>query len=104
MATSGAATPLSHTCPAEAGYYQASPSHVAERQVQKVKASGSCLLDRVLGSAEEARDSASNKLEAVGDAVSDVPDSARRRTQGDPIAAGLVAFGVGLLGAERARG
>lgn len=77
--------------------YQASPSHIAERQVRKVKASGSRLLDRVLGSAEDVRDSASDKLDAVGDAVSDVPDSARRRTQGNPIAAGLVAFGVGLL-------
>ncbi|MBI4900245.1 MAG: DUF3618 domain-containing protein [Actinobacteria bacterium] len=77
--------------------YQASPSHIAERQVQKVKASGSRLLDRVLGSAEDMKDAAGEKVGAVGDAVSDVPDSARRRTQGNPLAAGMVAFGVGLL-------
>ncbi len=77
--------------------YQASPSHIAERQVEKVKASGSRLLDRVLGSAEDVREAAGDKLDAMGDAVSDVPDSARRRTQGNPLAAGMVAFGLGLL-------
>ncbi|HET7724492.1 MAG TPA: DUF3618 domain-containing protein [Propionibacteriaceae bacterium] len=77
--------------------YQASPSHIAERQVQKVKAKGSRLLDRVLGSADDVKDAASDKLDSVGDAVSDLPGSARRQTQGNPLAAGLVAFGFGLL-------
>lgn len=73
--------------------YRANPAHVAERQVAKVKESGSRLLDRVLGSAEDVRDSAVDTMHSVGD----VPDAARRRTQGNPLAAGAVAFGLGLL-------
>jgi len=33
----------------------------------------------------------------VGDAVSDAPNAVARKAQGSPIAAGLIAFGAGLL-------
>ena len=34
---------------------------------------------------------------SVADAASNAPDAALRRTQGNPLAAGLIAFGAGLL-------
>ena len=34
---------------------------------------------------------------AVGDAVSGAPTAAKAKTQGNPLAAGLIAFGAGLL-------
>ncbi|HEY3410921.1 MAG TPA: DUF3618 domain-containing protein, partial [Propionicimonas sp.] len=88
--------------------YEANPAHIAQRQVEKVKASGSRLLDRVMGSAEDVRDAAADtahgavdavtdRAAAVGDAVANAPQAARRQTQGNPVAAGLVAFGLGLL-------
>jgi uncharacterized protein YjbJ (UPF0337 family) len=86
--------------------YEANPAHMAQRQVQKVKASGTRLLDRVMGAAEDARDAVtahgaggavSDRASAVGDAMSNAPQAARRQAQGNPVAAGLVAFGLGLL-------
>ncbi len=88
--------------------YEANPAHMAQRQVEKVKASGSRLLDRVMGSAEDVRDAAiggthdavgavTDRAATVGDAVAGAPQAARRQAQGNPVAAGLVAFGLGLL-------
>ncbi|MGV8908124.1 MAG: DUF3618 domain-containing protein [Propionicimonas sp.] len=88
--------------------YEANPAHIAQRQVEKVKASGSRLLDKVMGSAEDVRDAAvdgaqgaadavTDGASAVGDAVANAPKLARRQTQGNPVAAGLMAFGLGLL-------
>lgn len=88
--------------------YEANPAHIAQRQVQKVKAKGSRLLDRILGTAEDVRDAAADKLhqasDAVtgaasdaGDTVSNLPATTKAQAQGNPLAAGLVAFGIGLL-------
>ena len=40
---------------------------------------------------------ARDKAYAVGNAVSDAPYAAKAKTQGNPLAAGLIAFGAGLL-------
>ncbi len=88
--------------------YEAQPSTIAHRQVEKVKAKGSRVLDRILGAAEDVRDSALEKVhragdavsggvEGVGDTVSNLPQAARYQAQGNPVVAGLVAFGLGLL-------
>ncbi len=88
--------------------YQANPVHMAQRQVSKAKAFGSRLLDRVLGSAEDLKDSAvgavqgtaggiSDRASDVGHGLSDLPQAAKEQTQGNPLAAGAVAFGIGLL-------
>jgi gas vesicle protein len=69
------------------------PSKIAERQTRKVKRAFSRVTDRVMGSASDAVDSAQD---AVGNAA-DVPHKAARATEGNPIAAGLIAFGVGML-------
>ena len=87
---------------------QANPVHMAQRQVSRAKAAGSRLLDRVLGSAEDVREVAgetvrtagqdlADKASDVGDAVTGMPQNLKRQAEGNPLAAGLVAFGFGLL-------
>ena len=77
---------------------QANPAHIAHRQVDKARRAGSRLLDRVLGTAEDVRDVAVDKahdlaagVREAGDNLTDLPDRAGRQ------AAGVVAFGIGLL-------
>jgi len=88
--------------------YQANPAHLVQRQVGKVKAKGSRVLDRILGSAEDLTDdvragmhnasrAVSGSASDVGDAVADAPRNLRRQAEGNPVVAGLVAFGLGLL-------
>lgn len=72
---------------------KANPAHIAQRQMSRVKAAGSRLLDRVLGVADEAKDQLTEGM----DQVAGLPQAARRQTQGNPLAAGAVAFGLGLL-------
>ncbi|HEY8306277.1 MAG TPA: DUF3618 domain-containing protein [Lapillicoccus sp.] len=66
------------------------PGNVARRQVDKVMDGAADLKDRVMGAAGDATDS-------VGHAGGSAPSAVRRRTRGNPVAAGLVAFGVGWL-------
>lgn len=40
---------------------------------------------------------AKQKLEQIGDQVSEAPEMLRRQTRGNPVAAGLIAMGAGLL-------
>lgn len=88
--------------------YQANPAHIAQRQVSRVKAAGSRLLDKVLGTAEDVRevaaegvgnaaDTIAGRASDVGDKVGDLPRAVRQQAQGNPLAAGAVAFGFGLL-------
>jgi hypothetical protein len=77
------------------------PGNVARRQVDKVMDGASNLKDRVMGAAD---DSTSSVSDAAGGAVSSIRDAAgaapaamQRRTRGNPLAAGLVAFGAGWL-------
>lgn len=84
------------------------PSTMARRQVDKVKDKAVGVKDRVMGSASDAGDSASHlahgvgdsasgMVHAVGDKAGDAKVAARRKTQGNPMAAGLVALGAGWL-------
>lgn len=66
------------------------PSSIAHRQTEKVKTAVSRAKDRVMGTAEDA-------THAVGDTVGDLPRKAADTTRGNPIAVGLIAFGVGWL-------
>lgn len=84
------------------------PSNLARRQVDRVKDKAVGVKDRVMGSASDAGDSASHlahevgdsasgMVHAVGDRAGDAKVTARRKTQGNPMAAGLVALGAGWL-------
>jgi len=73
------------------------PGAIARRQVDKVKGTGVGVKDKVMGSAEDTRASLSGSASGLGDSASDVQQTARRKTQGSPMAAGLIALGAGWL-------
>ena len=75
----------------------ANPKKIAHRQVDKAKEAVVGVKDRVMGSADDAADTARDKASVVGDAVSGAPAAAKQKTRGNPLAAGLIAFGAGLL-------
>lgn len=85
-----------------------SPSHIVDRQTAKVKDSVrrgvSGVRDRVMGVADSASDGTHAALDGVSDsladagsAIGDAPHRAAVKTQGNPLAAGLIAFGAGML-------
>ena len=95
------------------------PARVVDRRVTAAKGRMSSLKEKVMGSAQDTtataqyrasnmagsvQDSASNAAGTVQDAASSAvsavqqaPDQVIRQTQGNPLAAGLIAFGVGWL-------
>lgn len=73
-----------------------SPGRVAERQVEKVKGAVGGVKDKVFGAADDAGDAVGSLAGATRSASADV----REKAAGNPLAAGLVAFGLGLLGAS----
>jgi len=86
----------------------ASPKNVARRQVDKAKeAAGSIkdsITDAVMGKADDAQATFSDAQGALSDRTSsakqtlaDVPARTQSKTRGNPLAAGLIAFGAGLL-------
>lgn len=70
-----------------------SPTQVAQRQADKVRDAVSDVKDRVMGGA----DAAGAKAAGVSDAASELPHAAKEKTRGNPLAAGLIAFGAGWL-------
>lgn len=84
----------------------AQPSSIARRQVDKVKGVGTGLRERIMGSSADdpyytSRSSTGSTLSQTGssvaDAVSGAPEATRRQTQGNPLAAGVIAMGAGWL-------
>ncbi|GAB4081890.1 DUF3618 domain-containing protein [Modestobacter muralis] len=84
------------------------PSRVVDRRVGKAKTSVTGLKDRVFGAAHEtgnhAGGAAHNAADTVQGAASDAmgavqqaPGQLKTQAQGNPLAAGLIAFGVGWL-------
>ncbi|TKJ35148.1 DUF3618 domain-containing protein [Blastococcus sp. CCUG 61487] len=95
------------------------PARVVDRRVTAAKGRMTSLKDKVMGTAEDTRqsahgaassaagsvqDAASNAAGTVqdaassaADAVQQAPQMVRQQTQGNPLAAGLIAFGVGWL-------
>jgi hypothetical protein len=81
-----------------------SPSAIAQRRVDSVKSTASSLRDRVMGAKDSAggglssaKDTVAGKASDLGDAASNAPQQIRRQAQGNPLAAGMIAFGVGWL-------
>lgn len=75
----------------------ANPKHIADRQVGKVKDAVVGVKDKIMGSAESATSSLQEGASGVGDAVAGAPGQVKAKAKGNPLAAGLVAFGIGLL-------
>ena len=101
------------------------PKNVAGRQVGKVKEAASNIKERVMGSDDDdfsgsavgtvgptrptpakdavadrayaAKDTVSEKASEARDAVREAPRRMKRKAQGNPLAAGVIAFGLGML-------
>ena len=89
-----------------------SPSRIVERRVERTRSAMTSVKDRIMGSAAEttstvsgtassaaasAKDTLAAKASSAADMASSAPEQARQRTRGNPLAAGLVAFGAGWL-------
>lgn len=74
-----------------------SPTSIAHRQTEKIRGSVGRVRERVMGVADDAGDTIQDTTREAGEAVRDLPHTVARRTQGNPLAAGLIAFGTGWL-------
>jgi len=77
-----------------------SPSKMVDRQADKVKHALGSVKDRVMGVADDTGAAISDAGSSVAEHVSDVKDKAVAKAEGNPLAVGLIAFGVGLLAAS----
>lgn len=73
------------------------PVRVVERRKEAARGRVSSLKERVMGSAHGAGDRASGAAGAVTDTVSSAPGAVQAKTEGNPLAAGVIAFGAGWL-------
>jgi phage-related protein len=89
-----------------------SPPRIVERRVRRTRASMTNMKDKIMGStasgasstrdtvsstASSARDAMSSTASSAAGTLSSVPDTVRRRTEGNPLAVGVIAFGAGWL-------
>jgi len=74
-----------------------SPGRIVQRRVDKTKGAVTSVRERVMGSASAGTDAISDKASSVSGAVTGAPDAAMSRTQGNPLAAGVLAFAAGWL-------
>jgi len=78
-----------------------SPSAIVERRKQAARDRVTSVKDKVMGSAQSAKDSvssaASSATSGVSGTGSNVASTAQGQIQGAPLAAGLVAFGTGVV-------
>ncbi|MFB2597343.1 DUF3618 domain-containing protein [Herbiconiux sp. P17] len=72
------------------------PSKIVHRQTDKVKGAVGSVRDRVMGAADDARDSAGSAAGSAGE----LSHKVAAKAEGNPLAVGLIAFGVGLLAAS----
>ena len=73
------------------------PGSIAKRQAGRVRGAATSVKDAVMGSAADAAGTGQQVATTMGDAVSNAPNAVARKAQGSPVAAGLIAFGAGLL-------
>ena len=88
------------------------PRRIAQRRMDRVRGAMTNARDRVMGSASDAvsttqdrassvasdaKDRASSVASDAKEKVAEAPQAVRRGTEGNPIAAGLIAFGAGWL-------
>jgi hypothetical protein len=81
-----------------------SPRRIYERRTQGVRDRMHSVKDAVMGSAERVASGAADGTHRAGDAASgitgragELPDMVATGTRGNPLAAGFIAFGIGLL-------
>jgi hypothetical protein len=95
-----------------------SPGRVVGRRMDRIRSGATSVRQKVMGSVPDpqqvtsaagsaagsakhavsgAASSVGDAASSVGDTVTEAPQLVRQQTQGNPLAAGLVAFGVGML-------
>jgi ElaB/YqjD/DUF883 family membrane-anchored ribosome-binding protein/vacuolar-type H+-ATPase subunit H len=74
-----------------------SPTHVVERRKAAARDKLGSLRNRVMGSAHDVAGSASSAGDGVTASAQDAVGTVQAKTEGNPLAAGLVAFGAGWL-------
>jgi hypothetical protein len=74
-----------------------SPGRMVERRRTAVRQSFGRARDAVMGAKDTAASSTQSAASTVGDVVTAAPQAIQSQTQGNPMAAGLIAFGVGAL-------
>lgn len=90
---------------------KASPRRAARRGGERIRGAARSARERIMGSnsdtgsdvqeqAREAGQTAREKAGEAAEAVKSTPDQVSRRTESNPMAAGLIAFGAGLLAAS----
>lgn len=90
------------------------PSKMAQRKVDSMRHRVSGVKERVMGTAQDTAQGTSSSLHQAADSISETareagssaqeaiqqaPAQIKRQTQGSPLAAGLMAFGAGMLAA-----
>jgi hypothetical protein len=78
------------------------PSKIAQRQTRRVKGAFHSLTERVMGS-DDHRSVGEATNDALGDAKDATVDAGKRavaKAEGNPLAVGMIAFGVGWLAAS----
>jgi len=74
-----------------------SPGQVAHRQADKVRSAVSDVKDKVMGGVSDGADAAGTAASSLGGSAAGLPHAAKDKTRGNPLAAGLIAFGAGWL-------
>jgi gas vesicle protein len=79
--------------------YKVSPSRIRERQQRRWNDRWQRTREAVMGRVQSDSDgpSTSDRVQQAGDSVREAPDQALEQTRGNPLAAGLIAFGAGAL-------
>ncbi|MBF0672280.1 MAG: DUF3618 domain-containing protein [Salinibacterium sp.] len=73
------------------------PSKIVHRQTDKVKTAVGGMRDRVFGVAKDARHNVGDTAHDFKDSAAELPHRAKQVAEGNPLAVGLIAFGVGWL-------
>lgn len=73
------------------------PQRMVERRKQAARGSMSRMRDRVMGTSQDARHRVGSAGDSVTDSASSAAQTIESRTEGNPLAAGLIAFGAGWL-------
>jgi gas vesicle protein/uncharacterized protein YjbJ (UPF0337 family) len=88
--------------------YKVSPRRVVGERVDRTRGAFRGVKEKVMGTASDVTGTAGDRLSAatssvsdaassIGDKASAAPQAVREKTQGSPLAAGVVAFGVGVV-------
>jgi hypothetical protein len=83
---------------------RASPREMARRRAERVRGAARNVRDKVMGTSDsgsrgvqQAKETLGNAQSKAADVARAVPERVTAKTEGNPIAAGLIAFGAGLL-------